>query len=316
MSNVCFAFGPQNSYLLNCPSKWARNNLPAAIDRLFTKQPPIKDVYELALGPAESYYIGYKDADNKLYCMNHGLPDTLEKHLSVNAKGFVEHDIPTTMITLGPNGSYVVKDKNKMQWCGIPEPLAVSLRSSKTAGTKLVALGVDNTYVVVNTDGSGLRNLRDKYTRLEELLANMKSFAEIHYLSLSTFNSVASSGTPDDPLFMLVRKNGSSKGLLPDGHDKDFEDIINSLPNMLPAPAPTRPQARGKSSSSTSFLKMLSGAAKAANLANQVINGGNGGGGGGGGYSDGNNYDTSGFSAGLQQQTWSSTGDAAGDPIQ
>ena len=112
--------------------------------------------------------------------MNHGLPAPLEKHLSVNAKGFVEHDIPTTMITLGPNGSYVVKDKNKMQWCGIPEPLAVRLRISKTAGTKLIALGVDNTYVVVNTDGSGLRNLSDKYTRLEEILANMKSFAEIH----------------------------------------------------------------------------------------------------------------------------------------
>ena len=200
MSNVCFAFGPQNSYLLNCPSKWARsvqvfpvsrvseenntrnnrNNLPAAVDRLFTKQPPIKDVYELALGPADSYYIGYKDADDQMYCMNHGLPAPLEKYLSVKASGYVEHDIPTTMVTLGPNGSYVVKDKNKMQWCGIPEPLAARLRNSKTAGTKLVALGIDNTYVVVNTDGSGLRNLSNKYTRLEELLANMKSLAEMH----------------------------------------------------------------------------------------------------------------------------------------
>ena len=119
--------------------------------------------------------------------MNYGLPAPLEKHLSVNANGFVEHDIPTTMITLGPNGSYVVKDKNKMQWCGIPESLAVRLRSSKTAGTKLVALGVDSTFVVVNTDGSGLRNLNDKYKRLEQLLANMKSLAEIHVRC--TFNS-------------------------------------------------------------------------------------------------------------------------------
>ncbi len=115
---------------------------------------------------------------------------------------------------------------------------------------------------------------------------------------------------------MLVKKDGSSEGLMPDGHDENFGDIISSLPNMLPAPAPalasTRPQARGKSSSSASILRMLSGAAKAAALANQVINGGNG----GGGYSDWNNYDASGFSAGLQQQTWSSTADAASDPIQ
>ena len=112
--------------------------------------------------------------------MNHGLPAPLEKYLSVNAKGFVEHVIATTMITLGPNGSYVIKDKNKMQWCGIPEPLVVRLRSYKSAGTKLVALGVDNTYVVVGTDGSGLRNLSGKYASLEELLANMKSFANIY----------------------------------------------------------------------------------------------------------------------------------------
>lgn len=112
--------------------------------------------------------------------MNNGLPDNLTKFLTVNAKGFVDNDIATTQITLGPNGSYVVKDKKKMQWCGIPEPLAARLRTSKTAGTKLVTLGVDGSYVVVNTNGSGQRHLAGSYARLEEILANMKHFGDIH----------------------------------------------------------------------------------------------------------------------------------------
>lgn len=133
---------------------------------------------------------------------------------------------------------------------------------------------------------------------------------------------------------MLVRKDGSSEGLMPDNHNKAFDDVTGSLPNMLPAPAPApqarpgagrgvadlRPQARPqpKSTSSGSFLKMLSTAAKVANVATKVMNGGGGGGdsGGWGGDSGGVVYDTSGFSAGLQQDTWSSVGGAASDPIQ
>ena len=134
----------------------------------------------MVLGPSGSYYIGYKAADDKLYCMNHGLPVHLTKWLATNAKGFVEYDIPTTMITLGPNGSYVVKDKNKMEWCGIPDALAATLNRTGTRGTKLVTLGIDNTYVVVNNDGSGLRSLNGKFPDLEKMLAALPSFESIH----------------------------------------------------------------------------------------------------------------------------------------
>ncbi|MCJ1350631.1 MAG: hypothetical protein MMC33_000612 [Icmadophila ericetorum] len=293
-------------------------NLPAAVDNLFTKQPPIKDVYELVLGPNGSYYIGYMAADGKNYTMHHGLPLHLNKWLSVNAKGFVDHDIRTTQITLGPNGSYVAKDKNKIQWCGVPDTLAKRLNTYGTRGTKLVALGIDDSFVVVGTDGSGLRNLKSKYETLEKLLEGFPNFANVHYLSLSTFNAIDVNGGVDKPLFMLVMKNGSSQGLCPDGHEARFEVVIQKIPNMQ---VQARPAARGAASGSSgsSFLKVLSSAVKVVNVANQVLNGGNGGGGGGyngGGGDSGGGFDTSGFTAGLQQQTWSSVSGAAGDAVQ
>ena len=112
--------------------------------------------------------------------MNNGLPVHLTKWLSTNAKGFVNNDIRTTTIALGPNGSYVAKDKNKMEWCGVPTDLAERLNRFGTHRTRLVSLGVDDSYVVVNTDGSGLRNLKGRFPDLEKKLAGMPSFGNIH----------------------------------------------------------------------------------------------------------------------------------------
>ena len=156
------------------------HNLPPAVEKLFTKQPPIKDIYELVIGPSGSYYIGYLGSDNKVYCMNNGLPVHLTKWLSTNAKGFVNNDIRTTSITLGPNGSYVARDKNQMEWCGVPTDLAERLSRFGTHRTRLVSLGIDDSYVVVNTDGSGLRNLKGRFPNLEKLLAGMPNFGNVH----------------------------------------------------------------------------------------------------------------------------------------
>lgn len=146
---------------------------------------------------------------------------------------------------------------------------------------------------------------------------------EEQYLSLSTYNSISASGDVDDPLYMLVMKSGAAEGLCPDGHGERFGVVTSNMPNMQSAVMQSlvRSPARGSSASGTSLPKVLSGMAKVANVANQVLGGGGGGGGGvGDGYYNGNSggggFDTSGFPAGLQQQTWSTTSDAAGDPIQ
>ena len=82
------------------------------------------------------------------------------------------------------------------------------------------------------------------------------------------------------------------------------------MPNMLAVQS-------NSSSGWKTFFKVLGDVAKVANEVVKVennlnnINGGGGGGNGGGG-----GFDMSGFTAGLQQQTWSTTQNAASDPIQ
>ena len=45
-----------------------RHNLPPEIEMLFTKQPPIQDVFEMALGENWAYFVSYRDADGGVYC--------------------------------------------------------------------------------------------------------------------------------------------------------------------------------------------------------------------------------------------------------
>lgn len=50
-----------------------RHNLPPDVEALFTKQPPIKDVIEFALGEEGAYFVSYRDADGAVYCRKSSL---------------------------------------------------------------------------------------------------------------------------------------------------------------------------------------------------------------------------------------------------
>lgn len=45
-----------------------RHNLPPDVEALFTKQPPIQDVIEFALGDRGTYFISYRDHDGQVSC--------------------------------------------------------------------------------------------------------------------------------------------------------------------------------------------------------------------------------------------------------
>ena len=112
---------------------------------------------------------------------------------------------------------------------------------------------------------------------------------------------------------MRVSKNGSFGGTCPSGHEARFEIVLGDITNFQQNSGSS--SARGSKTSSTmGALKLLGGVL---NVANAVLGGNNGGGGGNSsGGNGGGGFDTSGFTAGLQQQTWSSTSGAASDPIQ
>lgn len=82
MAGVNFVLGPNESYFFNCPRLWARHNLPPEIEMLFTKQPPIQDVFEMALGENRAYFVSYRDADGGVYCRLNNLPPLLTTFLS------------------------------------------------------------------------------------------------------------------------------------------------------------------------------------------------------------------------------------------
>lgn len=66
--STCATFGPNDSYFLNSPTKWSMAGLPADLGALFTKEPKIKEVYQMALGPDGSYLVAYLDHVGSKIC--------------------------------------------------------------------------------------------------------------------------------------------------------------------------------------------------------------------------------------------------------
>ena len=77
-----------------------------------------------------------------------------------------------------------------MQWHGVPASLAARLNKYGAAGTRLVTLGKDDSFVVIGADGSGLRNLGPKnFEALDKHLGSLPNLSSIH-VSLSVLFSL------------------------------------------------------------------------------------------------------------------------------
>lgn len=71
--SACAVFGPNDSYFLNSPTKWSMAGLPPDVGALFTQQPKIKEVYDMALGPDDSFLVAYLDHTGCRICMRQSL---------------------------------------------------------------------------------------------------------------------------------------------------------------------------------------------------------------------------------------------------
>ena len=167
------------------------NNLPETVLNLFRKNPPIADVFDLALGPNNSFYVGYLEKSGEAYCKSYGVPAGLTQWLSVNAEGFVSNDIRTTCVALGPNGSYFAQDKNKIAWANLPNDLVQAIEGRNNTDPRIVALGIDGAFVLINKNGSGTWNLKGRYPELEKKFKELSSFGQVQvsYTSLSILHS-------------------------------------------------------------------------------------------------------------------------------
>jgi hypothetical protein len=60
---ACVAFGPNESFFFNSPTKWSRGGLPDDVEALFTGQNKVKEVFNMALAPDGPYCVAYQDAN-------------------------------------------------------------------------------------------------------------------------------------------------------------------------------------------------------------------------------------------------------------
>ena len=239
-----------------------------------------------------------------------GLPATLATWLDEkDKKGFLIRDPVNLRISLGPNNSsYWAYDGKSSLWWNLPSDLSTAIDKLRKKGggwtiaPRIVALGVQGSFVMINSRHGCLRNIESHYPQLHSELDTLSGkFDQIHHISLDQH---------DPANFVLTLTNGSAGWQIPDEMDEALAKIVNSIPKGAPAAARPVAQQRKSSGIGSALLKAvvkgtIMGLAGAGQQQQQ------GGGGGGGGF-----VDMSAFTAGLQQNMWSSVDSAASMPIQ
>jgi hypothetical protein len=185
MVTCCAAFGPDDSYLFNSPSKWAWKGIPEDVRKLMAVEPKVANINEISFGPSGSYLCVYAKKGGGLMLTRSGIPDSLEKWLvPVAGKGVsASRDLASLNVALGPNGSFFAFDKNGAFWSKLPAALNKAIADKRDAKGRFksgeypqsVALGADDTYVLTTVGGGFAWTLTDDNKALKEFLRAQKS---------------------------------------------------------------------------------------------------------------------------------------------
>jgi len=315
MVTCCVAFGPDDSYLFNSPSKWAWKGIPENVRKLMAEEPKAANLNEISFGPDGSYLCVYTKKDGGMMLTRSGLPDSLDKWLvPVAGKGVsAKRDLGSLNVALGPNGSFFAFDKNGAFWSGLPDALEKAIAGKRDAKGNFksgeypqsIALGADDTYVLTTVGGGFAWTLTDGNKALKEFLRTQKSLKNI-YVILSPVRS---------DIYMTLSGYGMCSSVIPttwhppyQEFSADWRTSCQREINQSAAANRRRANVRQSANVGKSLLKGLS----AINHIMNAANGNNSGGGqsfGGGGFDTSNNsFDMSGF--------WDPINSAASDPIQ
>ncbi|KAF2006224.1 hypothetical protein P154DRAFT_615568 [Amniculicola lignicola CBS 123094] len=230
-----------------------RRNLPPDIEALFTKTPAIKDVLELALGDAGTYFISYRDHDGEIYARHYNLPNPLTTYLYASHPHIIR-DLSTLSITLGPYESYYANDKTSASWANLPPVLDKAVQSRlesqdawKTVwkengreAPSFISLGADGSYFMRTVGGGGSWDLKGKSEGMggtNKFLEESKDFTGIAGLYLF----------PQQPQsYVLLLTTGKAFSNLPEHTWEDYNKMADKLPSLVQtaAPIPAMPQAR------------------------------------------------------------------------
>ncbi|KAJ6561814.1 hypothetical protein B0H19DRAFT_1375131 [Mycena capillaripes] len=212
-----YSFGPNNSYYLCVAAGfWVcdKNALPKKAFDIFTDEnhPKTMDTPRDVAFPMEHgmYLMRWTDKDGKSW-QEH----TLDANYARLVR-FVNKANPTRT-TFGPGCSYFSISRLGCSWQNIPLALEEDIQNCMTIRQPTcVALGVDDTYVVIYNDGIIRSELQGKYARAEMTIRTSASIGGLAYIALSPFHAEH---------FYAVYSKGGWKSYLP----KSWTECVSAV---------------------------------------------------------------------------------------
>ncbi|KAF2711154.1 hypothetical protein K504DRAFT_466173 [Pleomassaria siparia CBS 279.74] len=240
--------GAKEAYFFNTPTHWAWHNLPPDVEALFTKTPPIKDVLDLALGNNGTYFVSYRDWDERVMCRHYNLPNPLTEYL-YHSHPQVIRDLLTLSITIGPYDSYYAHDKTSASWSNLPAALEKAIlgrldnqdawkttwKENGREAPSFVSLGDDGSYFMRTVSGGGSWDLRCKSEGMvgtNKFLDESTDFQGIAGLFLFPSHTTS---------YILLLTSGKAFSNLPENTWPDYNKMAPAFPTCIQSPLPIPP---------------------------------------------------------------------------
>ncbi|KAJ7483966.1 hypothetical protein B0H11DRAFT_2019718 [Mycena galericulata] len=257
--NCQFSFGPDGSYFCSAGSafKWGEHSIPVEFARLLqNRNDPLSlhTPYDIAFPPSEhGTFAGcWKSlsGEDRFYVPgNYMCLARLIKSLGANfAPG------QTTRTVFGHGGSFFSMSPKGYAWQNLPEALEDDIiHSMRVRRPVCVALGYQNAYVVLYTDGNVLFDLRGYYPSVEAMIRNTQEATRRGGLTYVSLNPHVS----DE--FYAAFGDGSAIWNIPRAWTENVMFVSRHIAPIVKSPVATSPGGTASSQSPTAGVSVAQG---------------------------------------------------------
>ena len=223
MGPIIFAFGPNGRCMIsNGTNRWWSDLPEQLYEAIGSNARNVDNFVACAFGPDEQHFMTFRQRGGKITQRRHHLPSKLNDWLYRNSR--YTRNLETLRVVLGPNNSFFAMDKNGLRWDGVPPKLDQLLQESMTlegwkSPPKVVALGIDGTFILVDWKGNIKRDLQGRYDDLEKYLSAQNTGQDIEFISLDALHGK----------YYFVKKKGGRKYWVSPMLEKLMPDFLRGL---------------------------------------------------------------------------------------
>ncbi|KAK4450203.1 hypothetical protein QBC34DRAFT_77485 [Podospora aff. communis PSN243] len=227
--DIFFVFGKPGSYVLDCPKRCVRHNIPSSLNAHLSEF-PVTQILSLALDCNDNYFVCTKyqyGGSKSRWFISGGAQrayPTLQKF--INESKAAGRDITNFRVTFGSQGNDFVACNSATgawrSWNASPGLNAQMQKAFATKHVRVLAMGMNGAFAILYTDATFWFACSNNYPTLARLLQNTRR-GDLVFVAMNPYRG-------DE--YFVVFANGQVHIKASAVLERDVETILGDYPNL------------------------------------------------------------------------------------